>query len=1848
MQKLFHNVLVGVSILPVLLIVPALADERASIFGGETIYDTDKTWSDFELEINGAAMSVGGGATVSFLGTTNFSSNVATGDGNGTGLGGGIFVNNPVGTSHLTFSGLANFTGNKAVAGGAVYNEGVITFQESTRFENNTTSSDGGALVTHGGATTNFEKDVTFLNNGFGTVNTETGGALVNNGQMLFAGTANFTGNRSTVNGTAIVNGGTMIFQKGLTLDSNIGVNGSNSGAVSSGGDIFVYGGDVDVINNTAGKAAGLFLGAGSRTFLGGTEDSVNATDENAVTNINFSGNISTNKNAAGLAVQDGAIYAKLFAENVTFENNTSNASYGGAIFNASELQILGEKNTFSNNTLNETTGGKNGGGAIHNRGIDVAGQKANLTIGRVDGSSINTFEDNTSKSFGGAIAARSADGTDQDSVVTINGQTLFDSNRSYMNGGAIWNHVIENAGTTGLATITMNGSTTFMGNVAGGLGGAIYNTGTTTINGSANFVNNMSGVEFDGSGDVVADTGTLNDIYNANVVNLNAATNQDIVFGSGITGSNGTINVNDTVAEGYTGRVVFNADVFGNDIFVADGTLDNNATIDGNVTVNGGVVDSTGVGSEIIGSVSIADGASVSAAANKIATDNASTISNEGQLTLITGDLSKDVTGGGLLIVDGTVTNSGNIANTVRINQNKSLETLAGLLGNTVENNGGTLTLTGGMLGYAVTGTGSMVVADNAYVSANATYLGNDVTNGGTLTLTGGDATTSAVLSKSVTGNGSLVVADDAYVSANATYLGNDVTNGGTLTLTGGNAATSAVLSKSVTGNGSLVVADGAYVSANATYLGNDVTNGGTLTLTGGDENTPVALSNNVTGSGSLIVNGVITNNANIENTVKINQYKSLETLAGLLGNTVENNGGTLTLTGGMLGYAVTGTGSMVVADNAYVSANAAYLGNNVTNGGTLTLTGGDENTPAVLSKSVTGTGSMVVADNAYVSANATYLGNDVTNGGTLTLTGGNTSNPVQLSHNVNGNGSLIIDGIVENTADIGNVVIINQNKSLQTAANLLGKNVTNRGVLTLTGGDENTPAVLAKSVTGNGSLVVADNAYISANATYLGNDVTNGGTLTLTGGDATTSALLSKAVTGNGSLVVADDAYVSANATYLGNNVTNGGTLTLTGGNATTSAVLSKSVTGNGSLVVADDAYVSANATYLGNEVTNGGTLTLTGGNSNTSLALSKNVTGNGLLIVNGFVNNNATITNSIQINSGKSLRTAANTIATGSNATIANSGTLTLTGGALSKNVSGNGSLVVDGAVTNTANIGNTVKINLNKSLQTAANLLGKSVTNNGTLTLTGGTLSKNVSGDGWTVVNGNVTNTGSVATRVRINSVGALTTNADNISNAITNNGQLTLTGGALAYDLVGTGTLNVLAGDELYVGTKSITQNAINLNGTMVAELDDVNDAPRFTAGTFNGYGTLQLVMREAGVYRVFGDAMFDSRLIEFLPEGITVDSPVYNLVWADDGTVSAVQKTVDEVADKNKISNGAALMTLNLMNSSSEKLNDLAVQTQTRLATNDTDAVERANRAMHPETGAVIQSIGVTNQNMISNLVAGRTTAPIAKNNYGELRRNAMWIQGVYNNSKYDGVFEGDTRGIVAGFDGTVDKILTLGAGYSFAHSDIDVTERDTDVDTLTVFLYGQYKPKAWYVDAFVNYSMFDYTEKGVVYDTKVASDYNAKSLGGQVALGYNFTGGLTPEMGVRYMHLSVDDYSNSLGIKAKIDDTNYLTAMLGTKYTHDIEISKKLLLRPELRYGLKYDMLSDRQVATISLPGVDTYEIKSDKLSRIGNELGFDFGLIYQGLDVSVGYELEIRQNFTSHTGRARIRYEF
>lgn len=482
-------------------------------------------------------------------------------------------------------------------------------------------------------------------------------------------------------------------------------------------------------------------------------------------------------------------------------------------------------------------------------------------------------------------------------------------------------------------------------------------------------------------------------------------------------------------------------------------------------------------------------------------------------------------------------------------------------------------------------------------------------------------------------------------------------------------------------------------------------------------------------------------------------------------------------------------------------------------------------------------------------------------------------------------------------------------------------------------------------------------------------------------------------------------------------------------------------------------------------------------------------------------------------------------------------------------------------------------------------------------------------------------------------------------AAGVANDIHNDGIIDVASGTttIGSGISGTGSLNIAEGATLNIGTTTVQQDSINLDGTLAAQIVNANSFGKLQISEISvgENGVLDLALGSVGTYD-FGT---------IVPvEKIAYNDAVYNVDFNENNQMIVSTKSVDEIVSNTNLSSNAATTVSVLANVENDLLNTISLRAQQDLAAGNVDRVEAETAKLNPEDKPVAQSVATSVQNQVMSLAAGRMSgAPTVGRSGGDLADAdyGVWAQGLYNHSKYNGKFTGDTMGISVGVDTLIDGKYTVGIGYAYNDTDVDSDSRDTDIESNSIFVYGQYKPAEWYINAALNYTMSNYKESSDPYGIVYESEYDVNSFGGQVAAGYDFAFGLTPEVGVRYLNVSQDAYESLMG---HIDgvDTNYLTGVAGVKYAFEIETDSELSLRPELRAAATYDFLSDSAVATITAPGNLSYVIDADRLSRLGGEFGIGLVGNYKGVEVSLNYDLDLHEDYTSHTGMLKFRYNF
>ena len=328
------------------------------------------------------------------------------------------------------------------------------------------------------------------------------------------------------------------------------------------------------------------------------------------------------------------------------------------------------------------------------------------------------------------------------------------------------------------------------------------------------------------------------------------------------------------------------------------------------------------------------------------------------------------------------------------------------------------------------------------------------------------------------------------------------------------------------------------------------------------------------------------------------------------------------------------------------------------------------------------------------------------------------------------------------------------------------------------------------------------------------------------------------------------------------------------------------------------------------------------------------------------------------------------------------------------------------------------------------------------------------------------------------------------------------------------------------------------------------------------------------------------------------------------------------------------------------------------------LSQKDSKAYVDALTAVAPEVAPMVQKTQTETANQVFGAVSTRLTGGSVSTG-GEgmssgdniFERAAMWVQGLFNKSKLDDTsksygFDADSSGVAMGAEKYVTEDTKIGLGYAYTSTDIDGFMRSTDVDTHTAFVYGEYKPSNWYVNGIMSYGWSDYSENKNVSGIGVKADYDAETFGLQAMTGYDMQlkhFGLTPEVGLRYVHISQDGYTDSADQKVSSSDSDILTGVIGAKVSKTWTLENGMNIKPEARIAATYDLMNDDVNSVVTLANGSAYMVEGDALDRFGMEFGAGITAeVNDNVEFALGYEGKFREDYQDHTGLVNLKYKF
>lgn len=535
------------------------------------------------------------------------------------------------------------------------------------------------------------------------------------------------------------------------------------------------------------------------------------------------------------------------------------------------------------------------------------------------------------------------------------------------------------------------------------------------------------------------------------------------------------------------------------------------------------------------------------------------------------------------------------------------------------------------------------------------------------------------------------------------------------------------------------------------------------------------------------------------------------------------------------------------------------------------------------------------------------------------------------------------------------------------------------------------------------------------------------------------------------------------------------------------------------------------------------------------------------------------------------------------------------------------------------------------------------------------------------------------------------------NSHSLNNAISGNigalDILAINKGTLTFDKEPTDTITTVQvgnGATLDIGDKTLHSTGDKADGEGVIFAD--NSTLAFTVTDKDTYGKIKanyikisengtnlnmtlngaaLAKGETATFKLFNGADSAEAEVEGKFANLSQNSR-YEFTDNGDGTfdVTSVGSATDAVVDAGGSANNAG--TAEAWDSvSASTCSPVAAAVTEKLAqlSNSTNAAEQkayvdALTAVAPEVAPMVQKTQTETANQVFGAVSTRLTGgSISTGGEGMasgdniFKRGAMWVQGLFNKSKLDDTskakgFDADSQGIAFGAEKFVTDDTKVGIGYAYTNTDIDGFMRDTDVDTHTAILYGEYKPSNWYVNGIATYGWSDYEESKSVAGVGVKADYDVETFGLQAMTGYdmNINGlGITPEAGLRYVHIKQDAYKDSADQRVSANDSDILTGVIGAKVSKNFELSNGMNIKPEARIAATYDLFNDDVNSVVTLANGSAYAVEGEALDRFGMEFGAGVTAeVNDNVELSFGYEGKFRQDYQDHTGLINAKYKF
>ncbi len=275
--------------------------------------------------------------------------------------------------------------------------------------------------------------------------------------------------------------------------------------------------------------------------------------------------------------------------------------------------------------------------------------------------------------------------------------------------------------------------------------------------------------------------------------------------------------------------------------------------------------------------------------------------------------------------------------------------------------------------------------------------------------------------------------------------------------------------------------------------------------------------------------------------------------------------------------------------------------------------------------------------------------------------------------------------------------------------------------------------------------------------------------------------------------------------------------------------------------------------------------------------------------------------------------------------------------------------------------------------------------------------------------------------------------------------------------------------------------------------------------------------------------------------------------------------------------------------------------------------------------------------------------------------------RSTAWFQAygnVYNQdtTDFDPGFSGETYGVAGGFDYSLLWADAIGINFAWGGSRIEEeNSRDEEliIDSYQIGAYAGWSagPVFLALQGHGGYNKYRQIRKVEIdnFERETEGDWDGHQYGGSARVGADFVFGgtrITPMAGLDYLSLTQNGFTESGGdgidLMVEEREATSTRASAGIEIAHRFRNGDGAMI-PRLRAGVVQELESDPLTTTASFrDGNQFFDVVSNEISDTAITGGIGINYELPGVDLQLGYDALVEEEFMRHSGGITFRFTF